>query len=304
MSNSKSPSINPSPPVSSSQNKNEDENENQVDNGWVTMTEISISRNGDIECSSPLKGLILQESLSKDPTPASPLRKERILPANNVTYMSSTVNFEALPEASSEALRHVELEGMIHHQGGAGEGLCLMMKSGYGNGHDVHESSYMDMDMDLDNDDDEDEAGNETESSYTFAPVITLNEMSPNSNLHPPHRCQPPISSIPRTPHHPTPLELNQLFPRLPGTPPTITKTTHHQGHPPPILHPAKILTPQSKTSRKSRKHKQKTKQRQRQQQNSTVQDGGSKTTNIPSDTDIDMQQSPQPTNSTYTESE
>ncbi|RAL62061.1 hypothetical protein DID88_002548 [Monilinia fructigena] len=201
MFNSKSPSISPSPSASPSQNKNEDENENEVNDGWVTMTESSISSNGDIECSSPPSGSILLGSLSKDLNPASPSRKERTLPANNITYTSSMVNFEALPEA----LRHVELERTIHHRSGVEERLCLVVKSGYGNGNDVHGSSDMDIDMNFD-DDDGDEAGHEIESNYIFAPIITLNEMSPNPNPHPPHRCQPPFSTyLVLYPHHPHP---------------------------------------------------------------------------------------------------
>lgn len=99
---------------------------------------------------------------------------------------------------------------------------------------------------DVDGKSNEDE--NETKSNDTFAPIITLNAMSPNPNIHSPHRCQLSRSVKCHTPHTPLPSQYSSPTYLLPPvTPHPLSSTNSSPDH--QASHPLKKQPPTTKAT-------------------------------------------------------
>ncbi|TGO56652.1 hypothetical protein BCON_0075g00430 [Botryotinia convoluta] len=171
-------------------------------NDWVTMTETTISEEGDIKC-----------------TPVPKETKSTSSPPRNVSADNVTSHEIPTPkhEASHEASRHIGSEtetgtGFPRYSPGAMEKPPRFLERNEC-GHDIDIDSDFDINMDMKNNPDDDD-DDEYHYTYTYKPNPTLSHPS-----HPPHSPPPSQSSqsshIPRTPHSLHTPDLVSFFPAL-----------------------------------------------------------------------------------------
>ncbi|CCD55688.1 hypothetical protein BofuT4_P152500.1 [Botrytis cinerea T4] len=184
MPNSSSPSNN-----SSNLSNNPSKTFNAPDqNSWVTMTETTISEEGDVECTSTSREI--------DPTSSQASN----VPTDHVTSSSTTPK----SEASHEASRHSSPETGIPRSSPGVVEKPFRFSSRNECGYDI------DLDVESNPDDVVDDVDDDDEYHYTY----TYTNKPPLA--HPPYSPPPSQSShTPRTPHILHSLELIDLFPDL-----------------------------------------------------------------------------------------